>query len=334
VIVRGALIVQDQQGKNQFSRWLQPPYTYFRCLSGLEEVVSSLPDIVRESIHQSDAGARAYALQALTALKIPVETFAGEIAAMAVSGSKEVREKAEPIIKGHFSLFQQLLEKFAEAGASDERYQAVRILSRIGGDAERPFLSRRLDDEKSAKVQEAIRESLGQALSAAGPESPAEVEDFQLEPVREVSLRAPLDKEVLTDLRKCLEEFEKRAADEFARNKWAQSQKKKRTPVTPDVADKLFDALQDFVVKEGKTWQFVEPFYWGGACQVLLRFAGHPKFELIHLVRWCLLISGRGNNPNNADWRHWSLNYWWREPFLAYQKARKQPIDLRELAAV
>src|SRR5262249_2308540 len=65
VIVRGALIVQDQQGKNQFSRWLQPPYTYFRCLSGLEEVVSSLPDIVRESIHQSDAGARAYALQAL-----------------------------------------------------------------------------------------------------------------------------------------------------------------------------------------------------------------------------------------------------------------------------
>src|SRR5262249_49276738 len=101
-LVRGALIVQDQQGKNQFSRWLQPPYTYFRCLTGFAGVVSSSPDIVRESLHQSDAAARAYALQALGALKIPIEPFAAEIAAMSVSGSKEVREKAEPIVKGQF----------------------------------------------------------------------------------------------------------------------------------------------------------------------------------------------------------------------------------------
>src|SRR5215510_10075509 len=79
ILVRGALIVQDQQGKNQFSRWLQPPYMYFRSLTGFESMVLGAPDIVRESLHQSDAAARAYALQALTALKIPVELFAAEI---------------------------------------------------------------------------------------------------------------------------------------------------------------------------------------------------------------------------------------------------------------
>src|SRR5215469_5566960 len=41
VLIRGALIVQDQQGKNQFSRWVQPPFTYFRCLSGFAGVVSA-----------------------------------------------------------------------------------------------------------------------------------------------------------------------------------------------------------------------------------------------------------------------------------------------------
>jgi hypothetical protein len=334
VLVRGAFIVQDQQGKNQFSRWSQPPYTYFRCLTGFEGIVSTSPDIVRESLHQLDSTARAYALQALMALKIPVEPFTAEIAAMAVSGSKEVREKAEPILTGQFSLFQPLLEKIAETGTSDERYQAVRMLSRVGGNPARAFLSRRLEVEKSAKVREAINEASAAAPSTVGGVSQAEIEDFHLQPVPEVSVRAPLDKEVLRDLCKCLEEFEKRAADEFAKNKWAQSQKKTRTPAGPDVADKLFGALEDFVVKEGKTWQFVEPFYWGGASQILLRFAGHTRFELIHLVRWCLLLSGRGNNPNVSDWRRWALNYWWREPFLAYQKARKKPIDLRELAAV
>jgi hypothetical protein len=333
VLVRGALVVQDQQGKNHFGRWLQPPYTYFRCLAGFEALVSSSPEIIREALQQSDSGARAYTLQALVALKIPVEPFAAEISSMAVSGSKEVREKAEPILAAQFSLFLPLLEKIAETGASDERYHAVRILARLGGDSGREFLSRRLETEKSAKVAEAIRESTTAHRPAAESESPAQGEEFQLPPVPAVPVRAPLEKEVLTDLRKCLEEYEKRAADEFARNKWAQSQNKKRTPVSPDVANKLFDALENFVLEEGKSWQFVEPFHWGGAFQILFRFAGHPKFELIHLVRWCLLLSSRGNNANAANWQRWTLNYWWKEPFLTYQKARKKPIDLRQLAA-
>ena len=333
VLVRGALIVQDQQGKNQFSRWLQPPYSYFRCVTGFGGVVGSSPNIVRQALQQRDASARAYALQALVALKAPLEPFTAEIAALAVSGSKEVRERAESILKTQPELFQPLLEKYAETGTGDERYHAVRALSRIGGESVRAFLSRRRETEKSAKVREAINESWREGAPARSDSVPG-VEDFHLQPVPDVSVHAPLAREVLADLRKCIEEFDQKAAEEFVRNKWAQAHNKKRTPVSPAVADKLFDVLEDFTVKEGQTWQFIEHSFRGSASQVLFRFAGHPKFELIHLVRWCLLLSGRSKNRNVADWPRWSLNYWWREPCLAYQKARKEPIDLRELAAV
>jgi hypothetical protein len=177
VLVRGALIVQDQQGKNQFSRWLQPPYMYFRCLRGFEGVVSSSPDIVREALHQIDAGARAYTLQALAALKIPVEQFVSEISAMAVSGSKEVREKAEPIVTGQLALFQPLLEKFAETGASDERYQAVRVLSRVGGNSVRTFLSRRF---LCPPLLQGSRTSKGSGLFRQRLQVMFQVEDFLL----------------------------------------------------------------------------------------------------------------------------------------------------------
>jgi hypothetical protein len=109
-----------------------------------------------------------------------------------------------------------------------------------------------------------------------------------------------------------------------------------RTPIKHDTADKLFGALQSFVVKDGETWLPFETFsrYCGSAYQSVLRFAAHPKFELVHLVRWCLILSGRA--PNMTGWatQHWLLGFSWREPFLSYQKARKKPIDLRELAAV
>ena len=334
LLVRGPFFYEDPQGKSQLSRWVNRPYSYFQCLKGFSELVLQTPDIVRPAFQQKDAGSRACVLEALAALKIPLGPFVEEIALLAVSGSKEVREKAELLVKENFAVFQPLLEGRAVEGSSDERFHAVRLLGRLGGHAERAFLAGRLGSEKSAKVADALREATSEAQSSGASQGENAEDDYRLKEIPEVPVVAPLDKMVLADLRACVAEFEKRAAEEFAKNKWAQTQKKKRTPVSPEVADKLFNSLQDFVIKEGKTWQYFEPFYWGGAYQILQRFAAHPKFELIHLVRWCLLLSGRTDNPNSSDWRRWSLNYWWRESFVSYQKARKKPIDLRELASV
>jgi hypothetical protein len=333
LLVRGAFFYEDAQGKSQLSRWLDRPFTYFLCLKGFSEIVLSSPEIVRKALRQKDAGCRACALQALGALKITTDPFLEEIASLAVSGSKEVRESAEHLVSEAFAVIHPLLERHAENGSSDERYHAVRLLARLGGDRERAFLTKRLDAEKSAKVAEVIRESVADKESAISEEAIAS-EDYGLRDIPEVPEWAPLDKQVLADLRICIHEFDRQAAEEFARNKFAQAQLRTRTPVRPDLADKLFDALQRFALKEGETWELFETHLWGGSLQTLQRFASHPSFELVHLVRWCLLLTWRTKNPSGYDWLHWSLNYTWREPFVRYQKTRKKPIDLRELAAV
>ena len=207
------MIAQDQQGKNLLSRRRPAPHTYFRCLSGFPEIVAHYPEIVHEALHQSDAGARAYALEAISALEIPIGPFLEEIASLVVSGSKEVREKAGHIVEGAFPSFQPLLERSAVTGSSDERYHAVRLLGKLGGEGIREFLTQRLAAEKSAKVIEALKEVLSGDTPAAGPESKGVPDDFGLQPVAQIAVKAPLDKQVLEDLRNCVNEFERQAAD-------------------------------------------------------------------------------------------------------------------------
>jgi hypothetical protein len=332
VLVRGAFFYDDPQGKSQISRWSTAPYSFFRCLKGFPEIVLASADLVRQAFRQKDASSRAGVLQALVALKIPVEPFTEDIGNLAVSASKEVREKAELLVSPNFAALRPPLERLAGNGASDERYHAVRLLAKFGGAEARAFLSQRLEVEKTEKVAGAIRELLSDAPPATAEKANA-ADDYGLQPVPEVPVRAPLTEDVLVDLRRCLEDFDRRAAEEFAKNKWAQAQKKTRTPVSPDAARNMFNALQDFVVEEDKSWEFIEHFYWGNAFQIIQKFAAHPKFELIHLVRWCLIISGRVKKPQ-PYWYQSLLSHWSREPFLSYQRSRKKPIDLRELAAV
>ncbi len=330
VLIRGAMIAEDQQGKNLLRRWGPAPYTYFRCLSGFPEIVARFPEIVHEALRQSDAGARAYALAAISALEIPISPYVEEVASLVVSGSKEVREKAGHIVEGAFASFQPLLERCAVTGSSDERYHAVRLLGKLGGGGVRDFLTLRLETEKSTKVVEALKGLLSGTSGVAGLEVKDASDEFGLQPVADIPVRAPLDKQVLVDLPNCLNEFERRAAEEFARNTWAQQHHQTRTPVSADTADSLFEALQDFVVEDRKTWNFIGRAHWGGAGKVLWSFASHSSFQLIHVVRWSLLLLGRAEKADVEQWRRWLFN---REIFLGYQKARKKPADLRELAA-
>jgi hypothetical protein len=332
VLIRGPFFYEDHQGKNQLSRWIHPPYLYFQCLHGFSELILNSPDIVQPAFRQKDANSRASALRALHTLKINPDIFAEEIASLAVSGSKEVREVSDHLVVDRFVVFQPFLERHAEKGSSDERYHAVRLLGRRVNESTRSFLAQRLKDEKSQKVLEAIRQVLGTDEFASSAEDV--VKEPTLPAVPDVPIRAPLDKQVFVDLRRCIEESERKSAEEFAKNKYAQTHGKQLAPLPSDTADKLFEALQNFVVKESETWQFFRGTLWGSAYQVLLNFVTQPQLELIHLVRWCLLITGRRPDGTGFDSMRWSLVFSWREPFIRYQKAHKKPIDLRELAAV
>ena len=329
VLVRGAFFYEDAQGKSQMRRWGNPPFSHFQSLNGFPELVLNSVDTVRPSFQQREAGSRACVLRALTALEIAPDRFAEEIASLAVSGSKEVRESAAPLIAEHFSLFKSLLEKHAEKGSADERYHAIRLLGRIGGDEERGFLSQRLEGEKSEKICEAIREVLSDSLSQ---QQPADVvEDYGLTDIPEIPVHAPLDKGFLVELRNKIQEIERKAAAAFAAIPNVKQLAWTRTPVRPETADLLFEGLQSFVVKGRDLRQC---FGNSDIDTVLLQnYPIPPQFQLIHVVRWCLLLSW---DHVGADGKldQWQIAYRWAPPLLAYQKNQKKPIDLRELAAV
>lgn len=327
VLVRGAFFYEDAQGKGQISRWIKPPFSHFQSLNGFPELVLNLVDAVRPSFQQREAGSRACVLRALSALEIAPDRFAEEIASLAVSGSKEVRESAAPLVAEHFSVFKSLLEKHAEKGSADERYHAIRLLGRIGGDEERGFLTQRLDSEKSAKICDAIREVLSEPLSQPTADV---VEDYGLTAIPEVPVRAPLDKEFLVELRRTLEEIERTQAAIYATDAQVKQLGLKRTPSPPDAADRLFERLQSFVVKDGNFRQFENT----NVDAILLQNYPIPaQFQLIHVVRWCYLLSGEQADANGKLDR-WTLAYRWARPLLTYERNQKKPIDLRELAAV
>jgi hypothetical protein len=132
----------------------------------------------------------------------------------------------------------------------------------------------------------------------------------------------------------CIGEYEKRSEEEFSRNEWAKKQKAVFLPLLPDTSVRLFKELQELEITDGKEWPNLHHSWSGNTFSMLQKFAAHPAFQLIHLVRWCLLLSGRNKDPRTGDWQRWSICYSWAKPFLIYQKARKKPVDLRELAAV
>ncbi len=328
LLVSGPFFYEDAQGKSQVSRWTNTPYSHFHCLEGFPELVLSSTEIVRPAFSQKDAGSRAAVLRALDSLKINPDPFTQEIALLAVSGSKEVREAAAPLITSRFSLFKSLLESHAEKGSSDERYHAVRLLARIGGAESRAFLSSRLNTEKASKVADALKEALADPVTS---QHSGGVGDFELPEIPEVSPNAPLDKKVLEDLRARVAEAERTVAQQFAHNQFAKNAGWTRTPVAPETADRLYEALQNFVVTKDSRF----PYFLDSQAvdnQLLFNYPVPLEFELIHLLRWCLLLSAGPNGTVGVI--DTALNYRWRTVTLTYQRIHKKEIDLRQFAAV
>jgi len=325
-LVRAAFFYEDAQGKSTLSRWNTSTFYYFKCLTNFADLVVNSAEVVKPAFRQKEAISRATVLQAFAALKIPPDPFVEEIASLSVSGSKEVRENASAIISERFEIFKELLETHAEKGSADERYHAVRLLTRVGGEGERAFLEQRVASEKSAKVAEAIKAALSHTSSQ---QATATVDDYGLPAIPEVNVHAPLDKQLLSELRSRLQESEQKTAEAFSRNPYATPGN--RTRVRPETADRLFELLQKLVVKDGETFPLFEHSQ-GVDRHLYTTFPIPAQFQLIHVVRWCLLLNtGPGGTLGEAN--PWSL-YQWRSALLSYQKMQKKAIDLREVAAV
>ena len=238
---------------------------------------------------------------------------------------KEVREASVPLIKQDFSRFKSQLERYAETGSADERFHAVRLLVRLAGDGERAFLKQRLEAEKAEKVLEVLREAVAADVAV---EQPAD-DKYELPPVPEVSIHAPLDKQVLEDLRQCLDKMDRAAAKDFASNPMAIKYGWFRIPLDPATPDRLFAALQTMVAKDSTKDYFKDSRI--SEYQFSFEYKLPPQFELIHVVRLCILVCPGAIKAGKMDRLY---GYGWHQWLPAFQKHRKRAIDLRELAAV
>jgi HEAT repeat protein len=328
VLLKGAFFYEDAQGKSLLNYWTGQPFANFRCLDQFPELVLSLPHVVRPAFQQKETSSRANVLRALRSLNIPVNPFVEEIAALAVSGSKEVRESAAPLIAEHFQNFNDLLKQHAEKGSAEQRYHAVGLLARSGGESEREFLTQRLNNEKSEKVRAAIQEAV--AEDATTQTEPAG-DDYQFPEVPEVPVVAPLDKNYLPELRDLIARVEKATAEEYSRQQNASYYLGIRTPVPAEAADRLFAALQTFVVGDRDLRKYFDDCGYS-MTTALLTHPIPPHFQLIHVIRWCLLISGEVDPKGQID--QWDLGFHWAQALVNFRKVQKKPIDLRELAAV
>ena len=328
-LIRGAFFYEDTKVPSYISRYAGPAFGCFHCLDQFPELVLSLVEEVKPFFRQKEATNRASLLRGLLALKIDPAPFAEEIASLAVSGSKEVRESAVPLLTENFSTFKEPLVRLATKGSADERFHAVRLLARLGGESEHDFLTQRLESEKSEKVSEVIREAIAAAPSEQA--GAVEEEDLKPPPITEVPVYAPLSKEFLHALREQLQAIEDATALQFNRNQLVKKYGWTRTPIPPETADRLYEALQSFVVKDHDVSRFFADSR--GVDATLLQ--GYPipgEFQLIHVVRWCLLLAKPVNSSGKLG--PWDLGYAWSRPLFTYQKIHKKQIDLHELAAV
>lgn len=138
------------------------PVTAIKSLPGFAGSVLRHHGVVAEALAHADATRKIELLGILSEQQIAAAPFARELASLAISSAKKVREAALPLLKHARDEARPFIEQAAVNGTPTERVQAIRWLGRFAGEAAREFLVARQQLEKGAKLQEALGEALGE----------------------------------------------------------------------------------------------------------------------------------------------------------------------------
>lgn len=302
----------------------------FTCLKGFGDSLLKYPQAVHQAFGEKDFNNRMTALRILGESGIPCETYAERIVELAVSSSKKVRETAEPLLHGMREVSLPLVRTKASAGSNEERGYAVRLLWKLGGEENREFLAKRMEEEKSAKVLEIMRGLLSAPGTATDDAKPV---SFNLAPVPDVEVNAPLDDETKKAFTLCVETCCHEGRKRF--KEWAAQTKNPRQVDEPgDVdgrtMDKALALLQNMTPRDLPAGRFFTTSHWvQWQSKPTLRFLEGTNVKLIHAVRFCVLLCGvhDRNGRQNLGWGFESL-------LLHYRRHHSPAFDLRELAAV
>ncbi len=142
-------------------RYMTMNVSYICNLRGFGLAVHGQAALVSQILRQKTTENKINLLDVFKKYRVNVTPFVDELVACAVSSSKRVRAAvlALPVFGEPGSM--ELLEGFATKGTTDEKVQAVTLLSRYFKDESRDFVNALLESSKNEKLLKAIKAQTG-----------------------------------------------------------------------------------------------------------------------------------------------------------------------------
>lgn len=265
---------------------------------------------------------------------VAIAPFEDGLLYCAQSGNRQVREKAELLLRVLGDKLRPRLESQLNAASADERLAAAQILGRFFPDDDglRTLFTERQTVEKSSKVSELMTRYLAGTSLAPEPEEDASAvpsesrAEFDAQAAWKAITPAPLPpipdlalpESVAPKIQTILEAADRQTDELLARIK----KEHHFYHVTKRIAPSLKEIMAQ-LQSQGPVPEIVKSGLHHAGHQELIRFAALPEINLYHLVRWICLLS-------NAREAHWFLSR--AEPFFVAFAQAHGPIDLRELA--
>lgn len=186
--------------------------SYVERLYGLGKLTSGYPDVIRAALTQAEAPRRAHALALSAKWKLDLTPFAAELVDGAVDSAKTVRQAANMLVVGIKDVALPLVLQKFQSGQPEERLNALLLAEQLGQDLPRDLLQQRLEAETSPKVKKAINRLLNPASALAAP-VPQEVPQVELPPVPMVDPYPPVSDSLRAHIQHSIEQaIEQQAA--------------------------------------------------------------------------------------------------------------------------
>ena len=319
-LVRGALTIDATSWG-----WATTAAEFIPKIPGFNDSLIRHLDMVRECLNQSDHRCKVHAIEVLHKAQFSPAHCADAAAQLAVSTAKGVRDAVEAWISIDRTAVLPHLERIATNAGPAERFQAVKLLAKIGGNEARAFLRDRLAGEKSVKVAELIQGILNPQsqvdLAAEGRSAvlPA------LPELPDLLADQSLDDSVLEDLKAVIAKANAEWMLAWEKSKGQPWSPKEPTQFPPGSAEHWFNLLQ--TLEAG-----IQPKLdvRGGRFNpndTLIEFAAHPKFKLVHVFRWAALLSREIFTERNL---------WYGAGIRCFEARIEKhgPVNYREVAAI
>jgi hypothetical protein len=292
--------------------------------------------IVQGALNHKEIYNRTHALKILSyaTCKPLVEATKEKLIEMAIGSSKVIRQQAEALFKKHRDILLPELKQASEHGKAAERFNAINLLETLKPEDLKTFLEQRKEQEKSDKVRGAIEKILTVPIA---PEEVKPKQELQLPPLPAISLEAPLPDHVYEAFKQMIKECDQAVAEYVERMKEMpysgySEGKNKFKPTSGQQIEQLWQVLQSGKAKSCYSKSYITSFRYaaqniGG--KSILGFLATPELELIHLVRFLLILDELSVHSDHPYFGYHCLKY-----LNHYRNSHSTSFGFRELANV